>query len=183
MIRWNRMTVGLCCVLLSGAAAMAQYSQSVVPTTMIVVLQGDTVTQDVAAIVPTDEYLGVGLLAENPATPEHRIGMTIECPEAYPSSPGEFTLQHSFFPDFPVQSWVQGTEGRVERLGKRVRGGRTSGFHIYTERRASEITRLSDLLLRTGARAGDGNVAWENTRSEAENEALRGLVDACLSRG
>ena len=182
MIRRNCITAGLCCFLLFGAAAMAQYTQSVLSTTLSVVVQGDTVTEDIATIVPTNEYLGVGLLAENPATPEHRIGMTIECPENYPTSPAELTLQHSFFPDYPVQSWVKGIDGRIERLGKRVRGGSASGFHIYIERRSNEIARLGDLLLRPGAQAGDGNVAWQNTRSEVENQSLRGLVHACLSR-
>ena len=173
------LTAAALCAALAAPAPGAEPS----PTTLLLVQQGEHRVQDLASAEPSPETLVVALAAEHPPTPGHRIGFSVVCEQDYPRVPATLTLQFSFFPDNrPVQATITNSSGDSHALSKPVRGGRASGFHIYTERRAKHIGAITDVLLRPGASASDGNAHWRNAHRAGDNAKLRELIHACLRR-
>ena len=79
----------------------------------------------------------------------------------------------------PVQLAVRLPDGRIERAGPVLRGGRATGFHDPELLGGPDARRIADAALVRGALVSNGYFSFYNGVSEASNRQVRGYVLAC----
>lgn len=83
----------------------------------------------------------------------------------------------------PVQLAVRTEEGRVERFGGILRGGRNAGFHSPRLVREDEMLRFVEVSLKAGSLISNGYRSFWNRVSRERNVEVRGQFTACLRSG
>lgn len=123
-----------------------------------------------------DGILSIGYAAPLPGTKD-QIGIVLTCEHATATLTAY--LYFGAFPDEPVQAAARDPQGKVTRLGPKVKGGPNTGFHdprIDDQRQARTVL---DIAFQTGTLLSNGyNSIW-NALTEAQNTSAHQRLTRC----
>lgn len=126
----------------------------------------------------TDTELVYGFAEALPGQAEHRLGLYVHCAR----STGGLRAG-MFFGAFPagkpVQAAVRAGAGTVERFGRVLVGGPSTGFHDPLIKDRADVLRLLAAAFTEGALVSNGHNSVWNRIPAAENRRARAAIERC----